>query len=69
MIPRYSRAECADIWSPQTKYSIWFEIEAHAADAMAERRAQYACKACPLGRRASPCWARTHAPSAVRGLC
>lgn len=36
MIPRYSRAECADIWSPQTKYSIWFEIEAHAADAMAE---------------------------------
>jgi len=36
MIPRYSRPECADLWSPETKYSIWFEIEAHAADAMAE---------------------------------
>ena len=36
MIPRYARAEAADIWSPQTKYRIWFEIEAHAADAMAE---------------------------------
>jgi adenylosuccinate lyase len=36
MIPRYSRLEAADIWSNQTKYRIWFEIEAHAADAMAE---------------------------------
>ncbi len=36
MIPRYSRPEAAAIWSPQTKYRIWFEIEAHAADAMAE---------------------------------
>jgi adenylosuccinate lyase len=36
MIPRYSRPEAADIWSPQTRYRIWFEIEAHAADAMAE---------------------------------
>jgi adenylosuccinate lyase len=36
MIPRYARAEAVDIWSPQTKYKIWFEIEAHAADAMAE---------------------------------
>jgi adenylosuccinate lyase len=36
MIPRYSRKEAADIWSPQTRYRIWFEIEAHAADAMAE---------------------------------
>jgi adenylosuccinate lyase len=36
MIPRYSRAQAAAIWSDQTKYSIWFEIEAHAADAMAE---------------------------------
>ncbi len=35
MIPRYSRAEMADIWSPQTKFRIWFEIEAHALDAMA----------------------------------
>jgi adenylosuccinate lyase len=36
MIPRYSRAEMAALWSPETRYRIWFEIEAHAADAMAE---------------------------------
>ncbi len=36
MIPRYARPEAADIWSAQTRYRIWFEIEAHAADAMAE---------------------------------
>ena len=36
MIPRYARREAADIWSPQNRYRIWFEIEAHAADAMAE---------------------------------
>lgn len=36
MIPRYSRPEMTDIWSPQMKFRIWFEIEAHAADRMAE---------------------------------
>jgi len=36
MIPRYARAEMTAIWSPETKYRIWFEIEAHAADALAE---------------------------------
>ncbi len=36
MIPRYARPEMAAIWSAETKYRIWFEIEAHAADAMAE---------------------------------
>src|SRR5258705_12959342 len=36
MIPRYTRPDMAAIWDPQTKYRIWFEIEAHAADAMAE---------------------------------
>ena len=36
MIPRYARAEAAAVWSPETRYRIWFEIEAHAADAMAE---------------------------------
>jgi adenylosuccinate lyase len=36
MIPRYSRAEMAAIWSPETRFRIWFEIEAHAATAMAE---------------------------------
>ncbi|MEM7570077.1 MAG: adenylosuccinate lyase [Pseudomonadota bacterium] len=35
MIPRYSRSEMADIWSPQSKFQIWFEIEAHACDAQA----------------------------------
>ncbi|MGE0238833.1 MAG: adenylosuccinate lyase [Parvibaculaceae bacterium] len=36
MIPRYTRPEMALIWDPQTRFRIWFEIEAHAADAMAE---------------------------------
>jgi adenylosuccinate lyase len=36
MIPRYSRPQMAAIWTPQTRFRIWFEIEAHAADAMAE---------------------------------
>ena len=36
MIPRYARAEAAEIWSAQTRFKIMFEIEAHAADAMAE---------------------------------
>src|SRR5262247_2945272 len=35
MIPRYTRPEMAAIWEPQTRFRIWFEIEAHAADAMA----------------------------------
>ncbi|HEY0282542.1 MAG TPA: adenylosuccinate lyase [Rhizomicrobium sp.] len=36
MIPRYARAEMAAIWSAETRFRIWFEIEAHAADAMAK---------------------------------
>jgi adenylosuccinate lyase len=35
MIPRYTRPEMAAIWDPQTRYRIWFEIEAHATDALA----------------------------------
>jgi adenylosuccinate lyase len=35
-IPRYTRPQMAVIWSPETRFRIWFEIEAHAADAMAE---------------------------------
>ena len=35
MIPRYSRKDMAQIWSPETRFKIWFEIEAHAADRMA----------------------------------
>ncbi len=36
MIPRYSRPEMASIWDPETRFRIWFEIEAHAATACAE---------------------------------
>jgi hypothetical protein len=36
MIPRYARPDMTAIWSPETKFRIWFEIEAHAADALAE---------------------------------
>ena len=36
MIPRYSRPDMVKIWSPETKFRIWFEIEAHACDAQAK---------------------------------
>lgn len=36
MIPRYARDEMVAIWDASTRFQIWFEIEAHAADAMAE---------------------------------
>jgi len=36
MIPRYSRPAMVAIWAPETKFRIWFEIEAHATDALAE---------------------------------
>ncbi|MEO1960071.1 MAG: lyase family protein, partial [Paracoccus sp. (in: a-proteobacteria)] len=36
MIPRYSRPDMTAIWSPETKFRIWFEIEAHACDAQAD---------------------------------
>ncbi|MEH6402984.1 MAG: adenylosuccinate lyase [Sneathiella sp.] len=36
MIPRYSRPEMTAIWEPESKFRIWFEIEAHACDAQAE---------------------------------
>ncbi|SFE14766.1 adenylosuccinate lyase [Roseivivax sediminis] len=35
MIPRYSRPDMVAIWAPETKFRIWFEIEAHACDAQA----------------------------------
>jgi adenylosuccinate lyase len=35
-IPRYSRPQMAAIWTPETRFRIWFQIEAYAADAMAE---------------------------------
>jgi adenylosuccinate lyase len=36
MIPRYSRPDMTAIWTPESRYAIWFEIEAHATDALAE---------------------------------
>ncbi|MFZ5707847.1 MAG: adenylosuccinate lyase [Pseudomonadota bacterium] len=36
MIPRYSRPEMVKIWEPETRFQIWFEIEAHATDALAD---------------------------------
>ena len=36
MIPRYSRSEMAAIWTPESRFRIWLEIEAHACDAQAE---------------------------------
>src|SRR6185437_7362832 len=36
MIPRYARDRMVSIWSPESKFRIWFEIEAHATDALAE---------------------------------
>jgi adenylosuccinate lyase len=36
MIPRYSRPEMTAIWEPATRFRIWYEIEAHAGDAMAD---------------------------------
>ncbi len=36
MIPRYARPEMTAIWSPETKFRIWYEIEAHACDAQAD---------------------------------
>src|SRR5215470_15365209 len=37
MIPRYSRPETSAIWEAQNRFRIWFEIEAHAADALAAK--------------------------------
>ncbi|WP_066649766.1 MULTISPECIES: adenylosuccinate lyase [Sphingomonas] len=36
MVPRYSRPAMTAIWSPEARFRIWFEIEAHATDALAE---------------------------------
>jgi adenylosuccinate lyase len=36
MVPRYSRPAMTKIWEPENKFRIWFEIEAHATDALAE---------------------------------
>ena len=58
MIPRYARKEMTAIWSPDTRFRIWFEIEAHAADALAELGVipkEAAAKVWELGSKAT-CW-------------
>ena len=55
MIPRYARPEMTALWSPDTKFRIWFEIEAHATDALAELGVvprQAAAKVWEMGRNA-----------------
>ena len=63
MIPRYSRPEMVAIWSPETKFRIWFEIEAHACDALADdkkpdtRREVYRDKTVPKSRNCPSAYA------------
>ncbi|MBV8798680.1 MAG: adenylosuccinate lyase [Alphaproteobacteria bacterium] len=55
MIPRYARPAMAAIWSPETKFRIWFEIEAYATDGLAELGVvpkEAAAKVWEKGRRA-----------------
>ena len=61
MIPRYSRPEMVALWEPETRYRIWFEIEANACDAMAEFGIipREAAKADPGKRRQSQIRGRT----------
>jgi adenylosuccinate lyase len=56
MIPRYSRPDMTQIWEPQTRFRIWFEIEAHATDALAELGVvpkQAAARIWEMGRNAT----------------
>ena len=54
MVPRYTRPEMAAIWSPEERYRIWFEIEALAAEAMAEAGAIPAEAAREIRARGGP---------------
>jgi adenylosuccinate lyase len=36
MVPRYARPQMTAIWEPETRFRIWFEIEAHATQALAD---------------------------------
>ncbi|GAA0601485.1 adenylosuccinate lyase [Craurococcus roseus] len=54
MVPRYTRPEVAAIWSPEERYRIWFEIEALAAEAMAEAGAIPAEAARDIRERGGP---------------
>ena len=59
MIPRYAREQIAQIWSPETKFRIWFEIEAHATDALAELGVvpkEAAAKVWEMGKTPNSMW-------------
>ena len=36
MVPRYARPAMTAIWEPEARFRIWFEIEAHATQALAD---------------------------------
>ena len=59
MIPRYSRPAMAAIWAPENRFRIWFEIEAHACDAMAELGIIPKDAAQALGKAARRRWLRS----------
>ena len=54
MIPRYARPEMVAIWSPETKFRMWFEIEAHACDAMAKHGVIPKSAAAAIWKRPAP---------------
>ena len=51
MVPRYARPQMTAIWEPEARYRIWFEIEAHATDKLAELGVVPASAAEPRGMR------------------
>ena len=56
MIPRYARKEMTQIWAPETRFRIWFEIEAHATDKLADLGVvprEAAAKIWEMGRNAT----------------
>ncbi|MBE7196810.1 MAG: adenylosuccinate lyase, partial [Parafilimonas terrae] len=68
MIPRYSRPAMTAIWSPESRFRIWFEIEAHATTALAEIGVvpkEAAAKVWEMGRNATFDVARIDAIEAV----
>ena len=66
MIPRYTRPEMAAIWSPENRYRIWFEIEALAAEGMAQVGAIPAEAAATIRARGAPALAAINAEDIAR---
>ncbi len=66
MVPRYTRPEMAAIWSPENRFRIWFEIEACAAEAMAELGAVPADAARTIREKGAPALAAISAADLAR---